>query len=385
MSKLAYFEQTEHGNSKWWTWPTVFWLTIMTWLIGQFILSIFMVIAGMIAEPELIEQLMEASTAAAVEMESGKNKILQNTALISSGAGFIGLLLALLADDAKVKRTAGIVTGVAIALSYVSLFLLFPTLTGGAEANEILNALMGKSAAVYAFMLLTFPAALVGLYLGQKLIHKRTITALHTAFAKFRWKRAAQAFFIMWAVLAGFGAITHFMGLSPASYVFDVKRFFGYALISILLLPIQSATEEIVFRGYLNKGITHLTRNKWIAFFITSAMFMAMHLANPEAVAGAEKGILPIVMSGYFFFGFAACLMVLIDDGLESAIGVHAGNNTFAAIFVNYENSVLPTPSVFQVKAEPVYDSISTIIILATVVGILYWLKSRDSSADRLA
>jgi len=122
----------------------------------------------------------------------------------------------------------------------------------------------------------------------------------------------------------------------------------------------------------------HFLKNKWVVFTITSALFMAMHLANPEAVAGAEKGILPIVMSGYFFFGFAACLMVLMDDGLESAIGVHAGNNTFAALFVNYENSVLPTPSVWQIKAEPVYDSIGTIIILTVVLALLYWLKKPE-------
>ena len=77
-------------------------------------------------------------------------------------------------------------------------------------------------------------------------------------------------------------------------------------------------------------------------------------------------------MSGYFFFGFAACLMVLIDDGLESAIGVHAGNNTFVAIFVNYENTAFPTPSVWQVQSEPMSDFINIIIILTIVLGILY-------------
>lgn len=379
MSTQHYFEQTKQGKSTWWTWPTVFWLVIMTWLIGQFVFGTLMVIAGMIADPEIADQLMELSTASAAEMSSKKNEILQSTALMSSAVAFVTLLLAMMASEAKQRRMFGIITGVAIAASYVSLFMIFPTMMGDAEANAIMNKLIGTTPGAFAFMLLTFPAALVGLYLGQKFIHKRTLTSLHSAFSKFRWNRAIQAFFIMWAVLAGFSALAHFTGLSEAAYVFDVKRFFGFALVSLCLLPIQSATEEIVFRGYLNQGITHFTNNKWIAFVITSGLFMAMHLANPEAVAGAESGILPIVMSGYFFFGFAACLLVLIDDGLESAIGIHAGNNTFAAIFVNYENSVLPTPSVFQIKADPVYDSIGTIVILGTVVAIIYWLRRRQS------
>ncbi|MEM7729236.1 MAG: CPBP family intramembrane glutamic endopeptidase, partial [Pseudomonadota bacterium] len=153
---------------------------------------------------------------------------------------------------------------------------------------------------------------------------------------------------------------------------FDPSRFWIFALVSILLLPVQSATEEIVVRGYMNKGLIHWFGNKWVAFVITSGAFMALHLSNPEALAAASEGNLPIVMSGYFFFGMAACLMVLIDDGLESAIGVHAGNNTFAAIFVNYENSALPTPSIWQSTPDPTRDSITIIVILCVVLAILY-------------
>ena len=85
-------------------------------------------------------------------------------------------------------------------------------------------------------------------------------------------------------------------------------------------------------------------------------------------------------MSGYFFFGFACCLLVLIDDGLESAIGIHAGNNTFAAIFVNYEGSVLPTPAIWETVPDPAKDAVTTIITLAIVVGIIYVLRQKRRS-----
>jgi hypothetical protein len=85
-------------------------------------------------------------------------------------------------------------------------------------------------------------------------------------------------------------------------------------------------------------------------------------------------------MSGYFFFGFAMCLIVWIDDGLETAIGIHAGNNCFAAIIMNYENSVLPTPSVFLTGTDPVKDSISTVLVLATLVAIIWFWRSGSKS-----
>jgi len=102
---------------------------------------------------------------------------------------------------------------------------------------------------------------------------------------------------------------------------------------------------------------------------------MALHLSNPEALDGAASGTLPIVMSGYFFFGFAMCLVVWIDDGLETAIGIHAGNNCFAAIIMNYENSVLPTPSIFLTGTDPVKDSVSTIVVLGVLVAIIWFLR----------
>ena len=109
---------------------------------------------------------------------------------------------------------------------------------------------------------------------------------------------------------------------------------------------------------------------------------MAMHASNPEAMEGSASGTFPIVMSAYFFFGFAMCLVVWIDDGLETAIGIHAGNNCFAAIIMNYENSVLPTPSVFLTGSDPVKDSISTVVVLGTLVAIIWWLRGGPKQND---
>ena len=77
-------------------------------------------------------------------------------------------------------------------------------------------------------------------------------------------------------------------------------------------------------------------------------------------------------MSSYFFFGFIACLMVWMDDGLESAIGFHAANNTFAAIFVNYEGSVLPTPSLFMASPNTAVDAPVSVAAMALIAFILY-------------
>ena len=108
---------------------------------------------------------------------------------------------------------------------------------------------------------------------------------------------------------------------------------------------------------------------------------MALHLTNPESTSSAEKGAFMhlVTMSSYFSFGFLLCILVYFEGGLETAIGVHVANNLFAAIFVNYEGSVLPTPSVFIANLSPNYDLPIGMAMLALVTFIL--VKTRPSAA----
>ena len=308
---MSYFERTETGESRWWSWIVVTAIAFMAWVFFQVLLLAPLPSIAEAVEPDLHAQLMSIYA-----RESDSDLL-----------------------------------------------------------TDVLTKLMGASPLAFALFLLTFPAGLIGLYFAQKVIHGRTLTALHTAAENFRWLRALQGFFLTWIVLGAFAIIGNALGFIEIDYVFNGGKFWIYALVSLVFIPFQAATEEIVFRGYFNQGLTHLLRSKWVAFGLTSAAFTALHLSNPEALEGAASGKLPIVMSGYFFFGFAMCLVVWLDDGLETAIGIHAGNNCFAAVIMNYENSVLPTPSVFLTGSEPVKDSVSTIIVLSVLVGIIWFWR----------
>lgn len=372
---MRYFENTrKNGHSHIALWIFVLWITVLGWLVAQFVITgpIDPILAD--SHPQLRQDLIQAS----LDAVTNANQLLLGLLILAFvGSTLLGVVFSLLALNAKAGRKMGfsVVAGLLITVSFISLFGFLPMMST-AETTAVLNRVIASSPPSYALILLTFPASLVLLYIGQKYVLKRTILSLHTAYRRYRWMRMIFAMVLTWLVLGGLSIILHLSGLKTLNFTFDPQRFFIYAAISAAFIPLQSATEEVFFRGFLNQAIESISRNKWITFVITSLLFMCVHLANPEALAGADAGILPIVMSGYFFFGFAACLMLWIDDGLESAIGVHAANNMFAAILVNYENSVLPTPSAFQIKANPVMDSVLTIIALGLIVILLFVFKS---------
>jgi membrane protease YdiL (CAAX protease family) len=393
---MSYFTQTQLGESRWWSWVIATWLAFVCWIATQTILLLPMPIIAGITEPALFDAFMDAVNAPSGGRENASTY--QSISVLTGLAATVAALMAIPAmkppendlgvfaeaegpiDNPRCRKI-----GMFISAAILICFITSKMASAGSNDSELMGVfseLMAASPIIFALFLLTFPAGLAGIYLGHKLFHQRSLLSLHTAAMKFRWVRVAQGFMLTWIVLGGFAFAGNALGLMEVNYVFNGGRFWIYAAVSLLFIPLQSATEEIVFRGYFNQGLTHLLKSKWIAFILTSFAFMALHLSNPEALEGASSGTLPIVMSGYFFFGFAMCLVVWIDDGLETAIGIHAGNNCFAAVIMNYENSVLPTPSVFLTGSDPVKDSVSTFIILGVIVAIIWFWRGGPKNHD---
>ena len=369
-TKDAYLNQTQHGDSRWWVWGIVFWFTVLGWLAAQLVVTSPISPILDSVDPELSQQMLDMSMA--VFTGEGASSIYLFGGMFA-GSTILGLVFWVLNRVTKnmARNIFGTLCGLMVVASLFSLAKIFPLMTTP-ELSELNPKIISASPLIFLFILLSFPATLIVPYLGQKFLHQRSIKSLHTAASKIRWNRGLQAFFVTWIVLGLFTAILHFTGISSVKSNIGAERFIAYSLICILFLPLQSATEEIIFRGYLNQGIHHLLKNKWVTFAITSFLFMAMHLANPEAVAGKESGMHVLTMSHYFLFGFFACLMVWMDDGLESAIGFHAANNTFAGIFVNYEGSVIPTPSLFIAKSNPAIDVFIAIATLGLITYIMW-------------
>jgi MFS superfamily sulfate permease-like transporter len=64
--------------------------------------------------------------------------------------------------------------------------------------------------------------------------------------------------------------------------------------------------------------------------------------------------------------GFFLTLITLKDNGMELALGMHAGNNLFSVLFANYTVTALPSPALFTIQTlDPAYG------LIALVVGML--------------
>lgn len=232
------------------------------------------------------------------------------------------------------------------------------------------GALTGVPPAIsLTLTLFPFILAFLAILLVARLVHQRPIASLVAPGRPIRWGRIAQGFGA-WFVVAAVTTVVEAV-IFPGRYslTLDPENLLPFAVVAVLLFPLQSSAEELFFRGYVLQGLGLLTRSRLLLAIITGLIFAGLHIENPEV--GAEFWL---VMGFYFVFGLGLALLAQRDNGLELALGIHAANNLFTALFANFKGSAVESPSIFTASGfTPWYSLVSTIIGLA----IIYWVFFR--------
>ncbi len=242
-----------------------------------------------------------------------------------------------------------------------------------AEADAI-NPLVDFVAINFSILMM-----LAGLAVTVKSLHGRPLRSLVTSESHIDWWRIWRGAAV-WAVLAAvIAAIEHV--LFPGRYYlsFDPHHFYGFAALVLVLTPIQSAVEELVFRGYVMQGLGLITRRPALIAVLSSIFFTVPHLLNPEV----EKHGTLIMAANYFAIGMVLATITLRDGRLELAIGLHAANNLFLALIANYEGSPFMTESIFTARELDPWYSLVTLVISG--VAFHWWVFRKPVDGARIA
>ncbi|MEM0542677.1 CPBP family intramembrane glutamic endopeptidase [Flavobacterium sp. j3] len=214
------------------------------------------------------------------------------------------------------------------------------------NGQEIMTVLEPNTTLFLA--LLSFVFAFIAFLLVTKYFHKQSLLSLTTSRKKVDWKRVFFSFG-SWSLIT-IVSIAALYYSNPESFVVNFKPipFIILVLIGIVLIPIQTSTEEYIFRGYLMQGFALLSRNKWLPLLMTSVIFGTMHIANPEV---EKMGY--IILVYYIGTGFFLGIITLMDEGMELALGFHAANNLVGALLVTSDWSVFQTNSILKDVSMP--------------------------------
>lgn len=230
---------------------------------------------------------------------------------------------------------------------------------------------MFESNTTLFLVMISFIFAFAGIYFVVKYIHRQTLLSVTTSRSKVDWKRIWFSFFL-WAFFSLLSFLFVYLR-SPEQFMLQFKLvpFLILALLGCILIPIQTSTEEYVFRGYLMQGFANLSQNRWFPLLMTSIIFGSMHWANPEVVKMGN-----IIMIYYIGTGLFLGVITLMDEGMELALGFHAANNLVGALLVTSDWTVFQTNSIFKDLSEP-SAGIDVILPVFVIYPILLFIFSK--------
>ncbi len=221
-------------------------------------------------------------------------------------------------------------------------------------------------------ILISFAVALVALVIVARLIHHQKFKEIVTSRPKVDWGRVLFAFGVWGIFSVAMILLVYFT--EPGKYIlqFNPQQFAILAVIAIVMIPIQTSVEELIFRGYLMQGFGLLAKNRWFPLVLTSVIFGGMHIFNPEV---GKMGY--IVAVYYIGTGFALGIMTLMDEGTELALGFHAANNLVAALLVTADWTAFQTHSIFKDVSDPSagFDIVLPVLVIYPLLLLLFSYK----------
>lgn len=261
----------------------------------------------------------------------------------------------------------------------ISAFVYFGILYGikvydDALVNETEWLIKNPILSLYVDLFITiFP--ILGCWFTVKFILKRKFISLITPHERINWKRiyfGFSTFFVLIALLQVINMIFYF-----DDFTFNITDWETYAwlvLASLILVPIQTTSEELVFRGLLLQWIAKFTKNPIILAIIVGAIFGSLHFANPEMSDGW------IIALDYLFGGFILTYITAKTNSSEFAIGAHAANNMFLSLFITSGNNAFGgIPSMFLLDNMNPYLTTFEDILIYVVFCFVVFKKMENS------
>ena len=103
--------------------------------------------------------------------------------------------------------------------------------------------------------------------------------------------------------------------------------------VTIAVLVIQTGTEELYFRGYLQQQFSVMSDKPWVWMGLPSLLFGVGHYMNGN---GAADGVIYVFWAT--LLGLACADLTARTGNIGAAVGLHLSNNLFAFVVVGVQD-----------------------------------------------
>jgi uncharacterized protein len=169
-------------------------------------------------------------------------------------------------------------------------------------------------------------------------VHRAKVGGLASVVDRLRWPVLGRFFLLACVVVVTFFAAS--FAIPPAGLGDidppPIATMVGLLAVVVLTTPLQSAAEEVGFRGYLSQAV-----GSWFARPLPGTLVAGAVSATLFALA--HGGQEPALFADRFAFGVVASWLVWLTGGLEASIALHAANNLVSLGYTASTGSVQET------------------------------------------
>ena len=264
-----------------------------------------------------------------------------------------------------------IVSTIWFAIAYVTGDVDFDVL---ADQDALLAHLSDTSNPLsLAYLLTSLAVMLPALQLALLCVGLRPIGLRHSVAFRLRWR---------WMLWCAFPALVITVLNTALSFVplafgetietvpVDMSVFAVSLVLIVLLVPLQAAAEEYVFRGLIMQTIGAWVRPVWIGIVVSTIIFTVGH---------TQYELWGMLSVGVMGAGFA--IVTWRTGGLEAAIALHVVNNVVS--FLLLTSGVLGTTEMSSEGSTVLAPLIQLVFTVAYLVWIEWGVRRRGIARER--
>ncbi|MFY9638402.1 MAG: type II CAAX endopeptidase family protein [Methanobacterium sp.] len=268
-----------------------------------------------------------------------------------------------------------VIGGILASIALIVLFMLVYFLSMKTTPVNILFNILNNAMIILILVGISYGIITLLFYLCIKFIHKKQFISLINIGKNINMNRIFKGAGLWAGIMTLFTLVSIIYSKGSLSFHFDPVLFLYLLIISLLVFPLQASFEEIFFRGYLMQAFGLLSKKPVVPLIITTLIFGLIHFYNGTNL---EMSI-TIVLSA-LILGLMLGIIVLGENGLETAMGAHIANNMFVALFLNSSDSGLGNlPSLITSSSYNPYSEILLLMGMAVfMITILFWNKKEN-------
>ncbi|QKC92706.1 CPBP family intramembrane metalloprotease [Mesorhizobium sp. NZP2234] len=182
--------------------------------------------------------------------------------------------------------------------------------------------------------LASFAGIWIGLWIAMRWVHGEPLSALLGVSRRVSWPDFLKGLVAVLITSALSEILLYLLQPEIARGTISLSSWLLFVIPIVALTLLQTSSEEVLFRGYLLRGLANRFRSPLIWAMLPGLLFTSLHWSSASSLA-----INACVLVSIAAFALLLTLVVYATGNLGAALGAHLGNNLTGFLLISHQES----------------------------------------------